>query len=124
MENGKKKILIVDDSRAVRQLLKMIIARHVSCELMEAVDGQEAYEKLGETTFDLMVTDVNMPRLNGLSLIEKVRVEMGSDIPIIIVTTMGKEEDRDRGLELGANTYVTKPVNGTSLLDAVSSLMN
>ena len=124
MENGKKKILIVDDSRAVRQLLKMIIARHVSCDLMEAVDGQEAYEKLGEITFDLMVTDVNMPRLNGLSLIEKVRVEMGSDIPIIIVTTMGKEEDRDRGLELGANTYVTKPVNGTSLLDAVSNLMN
>ena len=123
MENGKKNILVVDDSRTVRQLLKLVISRYLHCLIVEAEDGEDAAQKLTEQRFDLLITDINMPRMNGLSLVSKVRGEMGMDLPIIIVTTMGKEEDRDKGLELGADFYVTKPVSGTSLLEAVSRLV-
>ena len=123
MENGKKNILVVDDSRTVRQLLKLVISRYLPCLIVEAEDGEDAAQKLTEQRFDLLITDINMPRMNGLSLVSKVRGEMGMDLPIIIVTTMGKEEDRDKGLELGADFYVTKPVSGPSLLEAVSRLV-
>jgi DNA-binding response OmpR family regulator len=124
MNNGKKNILIVDDSRTVRQLLKMVLQRHVDCNLMEAEDGQDAYEKLKSDTYDLLITDINMPRMNGLSLIGRVRNEMSLRIPIVIVTTMGHEEDRDAGLNLGADTYITKPINGPHLVETVTGLIN
>jgi DNA-binding response OmpR family regulator len=77
---------------------------------------------VGAEPFDLVVTDINMPRMHGLAFIEKVRKE-GRDIPIIIVTTMGGEKDREMGMELGANAYVTKPVNGVKLGETIQSLL-
>ena len=124
MNNGKKNILIVDDSRAVRQLLKMVLQRHVDCNLMEAEDGQEAYEKFKSDSYDLLITDINMPRMNGLSLIGRVRNELSLRIPIVIVTTMGREEDRDAGLKLGADTYITKPINASHLVETVTALID
>jgi DNA-binding response OmpR family regulator len=124
MNNSKKNVLIVDDSRAVRQLLKMVLQRHVNCNLMEAEDGQDAYEKLKSGSFDLLITDINMPRMNGLSLIGRVRNELSLRIPIVIVTTMGHEEDRDAGLNLGADTYITKPINAPHLVETVTGLIN
>jgi len=123
MGNGKKNILIVDDSRTVRQLLKMVLSRNIDSALTEAEDGQEAYEMLKKNRFDLIITDINMPRMCGLSLVNRVRSEMESDTPIIIVTTMGHEGDRDVGLKMGANTYITKPINGNSLIEAVKGLI-
>ncbi len=124
MVNGKKRILIADDSRAVRQLLRMVIQRHMDCDLMEAEDGQEAYEKLKADEYDILITDINMPRMNGLSLIGRVRNELSLRIPVVIVTTMGHEEDRDAGLSLGADTYITKPINATHLVSTVSGLIS
>ncbi len=124
MVNGKKKILIVDDSRAVRQLLKMVLQRHLDCDLVEAEDGQEAYEKLKAETYDVLITDINMPRMNGLSLIGRVRNDLNLRLPIVIVTTMGHEEDRDAGMNLGADTYITKPINGTHLIETVNGFIN
>jgi DNA-binding response OmpR family regulator len=124
MNNSKKNVLIVDDSRAVRQLLKMVLQRHVNCNLMEAEDGQDAYEKLKSGSFDLLITDINMPRMNGLSLIGRIRNELSLRIPIVIVTTMGHEEDRDAGLNLGADTYITKPINAPHLVETVTGLIN
>ncbi len=123
MDNTKKSILIVDDSRAVRQLLKMVIGRNMDSVLTEAEDGQAAYEMLKKNRFDLIITDINMPRMSGLSLLSRIRGEMESDIPIIIVTTMGHEGDRDVGLKMGANTYITKPINGNNLIEAVKGLI-
>ena len=123
MGNGKKNILIVDDSRTVRQLLKMVLSRNIDSALTEAEDGQEAYEMLKKNRFDLIITDINMPRMCGLSLVNRIRGEMESDTPIIIVTTMGHEGDRDIGLKMGANTYITKPINGNSLIEAVKGLI-
>jgi DNA-binding response OmpR family regulator len=124
MDNGKRNILIVDDSRAVRQLLKMVLQRHVDCNIMEAEDGQEAYEKLKDDNYDLLITDINMPRMNGLSLVGRVRNELNLRTPIVIVTTMGHEEDRDAGINLGADTYITKPINATHLVETVTRLLN
>ncbi len=124
MSSEKKSILIADDSRAVRQLLKMVLQRHLDCHLTEAEDGQEAYEKLRSNSYDLVITDINMPRMNGLSLIGRMRNELSLRIPIIIVTTMGHEEDRDAGLNLGADTYITKPINGSYLVETVTRLIH
>lgn len=124
MENDRRSILIADDSRAVRQLLGMVLKRHVNCDITEAEDGQAAYEMLRSDSYDLLITDINMPRMNGLSLIGRIRNEMGLKIPIVIVTTMGREEDRDAGINLGADTYITKPINGSQLVEKVAGLVN
>jgi CheY-like chemotaxis protein len=123
-ELEKKSILLVDDSRTVRQLLKLIIRKHIYCEITEAVDGREAVRHLNEACFDLVITDINMPNMNGLALVKTVRNEMNMKIPIIIVTTMGGEQDRDTGLELGADSYVTKPINGPTLIRHAAELLS
>jgi CheY-like chemotaxis protein len=122
MEKKEKRVLVVDDSSTMRQLVRMMVIKYTGCVVSEARDGQEAFEMIGAEPFDLVVTDINMPRMHGLALVEKVRKE-GLDIPIIIVTTMGGEKDRELGMELGANAYVTKPVNGVKLAEAIKSLL-
>ncbi len=122
-DSDRKSILLVDDSRAVRQLVKFMISRHIDSDIQEAGDGVEAVAKLKDQNFDLVITDINMPNMNGLSLVKKVRDEMDLDVPIIIVTTMGKEQDRDTGLNLGANSYVTKPIQAPELLREVTKLL-
>lgn len=120
----RKRILIADDSRTVRQLLRMTLERCLPCAITEVEDGQEALERLQVQTFDVLITDINMPRMNGLSLIGRIRRNLNLPIPIIIVTTLGHEEDRDTGLNLGANTYITKPINGNLLVNTVNGLTN
>ena len=124
MQNGKIRILVVDDSRTVRQLLRLLIARHFKSDITEAEDGVAAVESLSASRFDLIITDINMPRMDGLSLVSKVRNELRLKVPIVIITTVGKEADRDAGLGLGANSYLTKPIRGTELIQTVSSLIN
>ena len=123
-ELKKKNILLVDDSKTVRQLLKLILKKHLLCDITEACDGREAVQYLGNECYDLVITDINMPNMNGLSLVRKARNEMQLKVPIIIVTTMGKEEDRDAGLQLGADSYVTKPINGPSLIRQATQLLS
>jgi two-component system chemotaxis response regulator CheY len=123
MERGILRILVVDDSSTMRQLLKMILRKHFVCEVSEAMDGQCALEQLEAGRYDLVLTDVNMPRLDGLGLVRAVRTELKSDVPIVMLTTRGAEDDRDRGLSLGANSYLTKPVNAAQMMQAISSLV-
>ena len=123
MKSDTSRVLIVDDSRAVRQLLKLVIGKHLQVKITEAEDGVDAIEKISTDGFDLVITDINMPRMDGLALVRELRHGMGKKIPIIIITTMGKEADRDAGLDLGANSYITKPINGTQLVRTVSSLI-
>ena len=122
-DSDRKSILLVDDSRAVRQLVKFMISRHIDSDIQEAGDGVEAVDKIKDQDFDLVITDINMPNMDGLSLVKKVREEMDLKVPIIIVTTMGKEQDRDAGLNLGANSYVTKPIQAPELMREVTNLL-
>jgi two-component system chemotaxis response regulator CheY len=123
MNEPKKKILIVDDSRTVRQLMKLVLLKGLKCQITEAQDGREALEILQMESYDLVITDINMPNMDGLSLVNKVRGELELKIPIVIITTMGKEEDRDKGLALGANSYLTKPFNSTNVLKTALALL-
>lgn len=118
-----KRILVVDDSVTMRQLMKMVLLKHVACQITEAQDGLDALAKLKEGPCDLVITDVNMPRLDGLGFIRMARQELKSTVPIIVVTTKGGEVDRDKGLELGANAYLTKPINGIQVVKTVNELL-
>ena len=73
--------------------------------------------------YDLVITDINMPNINGLSLVKKIRGELDLKVPVIIITIMGKEADRDEGLSLGANSYLTKPFNAPNVVKTATELM-
>lgn len=123
MSESKIKILIVDDSRTVRQLLKLVLMKSLPCQITEAEDGQIAVGFLQSGPYDLVITDINMPNMNGLSLVKKIRGELDLKVPVIIITTMGKEADRDEGLSLGANSYLTKPFNGPNVVKTATELL-
>lgn len=118
-----KKILVAEDSSTMRLFVRMSM-RHLSgISITEASDGLDAIERIREQRFDLIITDINMPRMDGLQLIENVRM-MGLSTPIIILTTLGEEVDRERGIKLGANSYVTKPIIGAQLSNLVTNYVN
>jgi two-component system, chemotaxis family, chemotaxis protein CheY len=114
-----KSILLADDSAVMRMFLVMNLRRLLSVNITEAVNGQDALAKLTKGRYDLLLTDINMPEMNGIELVRHVRVGLGCDIPIVIITTRGESKDRDLGIALGANGYLTKPVNGTELIKTV-----
>jgi two-component system chemotaxis response regulator CheY len=119
-----KKILIVDDSATMRMFLSMTIKKAVAgISLTEAVNGADAVEKLKKDNFDLVLTDINMPEMDGTQLVEKIRGPLNQNMPIIIITTEGEEKHRDLGLSLGANGYITKPVNSYELRNTVSRFL-
>jgi two-component system chemotaxis response regulator CheY len=111
-----KKVIVVDDSALIHQMYKMVLMRY-KCTIVAAKNGQEALDMLVKNpNTDLLLVDINMPVMNGLEFIKKVK-ELGTydHIPIVIVSTEGKEEDTERGLSLGAAGYVTKPVQPSDL---------
>lgn len=116
---ANKSILIVDDSVIMRMFLVMNLKRMLTVKITEAVNGLDALAKLKSGTFDLLLTDMNMPEMNGAELIRHVRIGLKSDIPIVIITTKGEAKDREQGMTLGANSYLTKPVSPAELIKAV-----
>ena len=117
------KILVVDDSSTVRKLIINILQKE-NYETVEAVDGVDALEKLSQGDIDLVVADLNMPRMNGLELIKTIRQDpLYTDIPIVMLTTEGSEEDKKRGFEAGANVYMVKPAPPSLILYKIGSLL-
>ncbi|MFA5515871.1 MAG: response regulator [Desulfuromonadales bacterium] len=119
------KVLVVEDSPTMRQLIVFALKRLRGLNIVEANDGVDGLKKLTGDKFDLIITDINMPIMNGLKLVSLVRRDPGyQQTPIVIVTTEGAEEDRERALALGANEYITKPVQTTKLLEVTRRLLN
>ncbi len=119
------KFLIIEDSPTMRQLIRFSIKRIPHAEIIEANDGLDGLKKLSSNRIDMILTDINMPIMDGLKLVSMVRGNDNyRDIPIVIITTEGAGEDRDRAMALGANAYVTKPIQSTSLLSTVKKLLN
>ena len=118
-----KKILLADDSNIMRMVLVMHLRRFTGAKITEAVNGQEALIKLTQEKFDLLLTDINMPEMNGIELVRHVRGGLKSEIPIIIITTKGEVRDRELGMSLGANGYLTKPVIVKDLIMSVVTLL-
>lgn len=114
-----KSILLTDDSAIMRMFLVMNLKRMVKVNITEAVDGLDALKKLKTAKFDLLLTDMNMPEMNGADLIRHIRLGMKSDMPIVIITTKGEAKDRETGMSLGANSYLTKPIKPADLIKTV-----
>lgn len=118
------KILVVEDSPTMRQLISFALKRMKGIEIIEAADGVEGLKKLNSGAFNLIITDINMPVMDGLKLISLVRRDVKyRTIPIMIITTEGGAEDRERALALGADAYITKPIQAGNVLDTAKSLL-
>jgi two-component system chemotaxis response regulator CheY len=119
-----KYILIVEDSSTTRAMMRSILEELGEIEIVEASTGFEALRQLPAYKFDLIITDINMPDINGLELINFVKKDPRySHIPMLIVTTEKSEEDKKRGMTLGADGYITKPFQPEELQKTISSLL-
>jgi two-component system chemotaxis response regulator CheY len=120
----RKRILIVEDSPTMRQLLVFALRRLKDVDIVEAQDGMDGLRKVSSDHFDLALIDINMPVMDGLKLISLIRGEDSlCNIPIVVITTEGAKEDRERALSLGANEYLTKPIQANHVLTIVKDLM-
>ena len=117
-------VLIVEDSPTMRQLIAFALKRIRGVRIVEANDGVDGLKKLSSERFDLILTDINMPIMDGLKLVSLVRNDANyKSIPIVVITTEGAQEDRERALALGANDYITKPIQPTKILDVARNLL-
>lgn len=105
-----KKILITEDSPTMRAMIRATIEALGDFDIYEAPNGFEALRMLPREPFDLVITDINMPDINGLELVSFVKKnDQYKNIPLVIVSTEGSERDREKGLKLGADAYLVKP---------------
>ena len=108
----------------MRQLLVFALSRVKQIKVTEADDGVDGLKKLAAGRFDIILTDINMPIMDGLKLVKRVRTDpVHKDVPIVIITTESAEEDRQRALALGANAYITKPIQAPQVIAKVRELL-
>jgi len=108
----------------MRQLLVFALRRLKDVEIVEAQDGMDGLRKVSSDHYDLALIDINMPVMDGLKLISLIRGDDNlRDIPICVITTEGAKEDRERALSLGANEYLTKPIQANRVLAVARSLL-
>ena len=119
-----KNVLIVEDSKAIRSMIRVSLEEAGGFYAVEAGNGFEALKTLPSRSFDLIITDINMPDINGLELIGYVKANPAyQDIPLLIVSTEKSEEDKKRGIALGASGYVVKPFRKEELMAMVSKVL-
>jgi CheY-like chemotaxis protein len=123
VDTEKKSILVVEDSITSRMLLKNIL-ESAGYRVKTAVDGLEAFTELKTAAFDLVVSDIDMPRMNGFELTARIRSDKDvAEIPVVLVTALDSREDRERGIDAGANAYIVKSsFDQGNLLDIVRRL--
>jgi len=120
---GKARVLVVDDSASVRNLVKFVLSAQGYVTL-EAEDGQEAWRMLQQDTFDLVLSDYEMPHMAGPELVQRIREQGKFDgMPVMLLTSRDSEEDEVEGLETGADDYIIKPVEPLKLQARVKKVM-
>jgi two-component system chemotaxis response regulator CheY len=119
-----KHILIVDDSKTIRNLVAFIMKKE-GFKVTMAEDGLDGLEKLySSESIDLIVSDINMPRMDGFTFIKTVREqEAYRDVPIVVLSTEGKEHDIQQGIQLGANLYMVKPAQPEQMMKNIRMLL-
>lgn len=116
--------LVVDDSQAMRRSLLFALHRIAGLHCEEAGDGAEGLKKLAQQRYDLVLTDINMPLMDGLKLIHHIRQSTAHrTVPVVVITTEAAAEDRSRAMALGASAYLVKPVQAHTVLETVKSLL-
>ncbi len=122
----KKRILVIDDNRAIRQSVAYILEQN-GFGVSEAKDGLEGVLKFkeavgqGDKDFDLVITDINMPNLDGIGVIKQIR-EFGSFVPILVLTTESEQSKVDEGRKAGATGWLVKPFNPEALMKTISKI--
>lgn len=120
-----KTILIADDSASMRAMLVAIVEAAGDYQIIEASSGFEALRLLPRDHVDLILTDVNMPDINGLELIRYLRANPNyKTIPVFIISTEGSEKDIEKGKQLGADEYVVKPFSPVALRQLIEHYLN
>ncbi len=119
-----KTILIVDDSSSLRTVVKLALTR-AGYEVLEAADGLEGLAKLDQAArVSLIVSDVNMPRMDGITFLRKLKEHARHKFtPVIMLTTEGQDAKKNEGRAAGARAWMVKPFNPPQLLDAVAKLL-
>ena len=120
----RKRILVVDDSLTVREVERQLLANH-GYEVEVAVDGMDGWNAVRVGHYNLVITDLDMPRMTGFELVSHIKNDSHlRALPVMIVSYKGSEEDRNRGLEAGANYYLAKSsFHDETLLQAVVDLI-
>ncbi|MBQ4133218.1 MAG: response regulator [Desulfovibrionaceae bacterium] len=119
-----KHILIVDDSKTIRNLVAFIL-KNEGYKITAAEDGLDGLEKLyANPDIDMIISDVNMPRMDGFTFIRTVREQDAySDLPIVVLSTEGQEKDIQKGISLGANLYMVKPAQPQQMVRNIKMLL-
>ncbi len=115
------KILVVDDSKLIHKMFNVMLRQY---NVVHAHDGREGLSMLGEhADAELILLDINMPNMNGLEFLQKIKADSAfADIPVVIISTEGKEEDTERAMSAGAAAYIKKPFDHKQLLDKIAEL--
>jgi len=116
-----RKVLVVDDSKLMHKMYEVMLRQYP---LVYALDGRQALDRLQEhADIDLVLLDINMPNMNGLEFLAEVRSNGArKDLAVIIISTEGREEDTQRGLEAGASAYIKKPFHSEDILEKIAQL--
>jgi two-component system chemotaxis response regulator CheY len=118
-----KTILVIDDSASMRQMVGMSL-RSAGYEVVEAVDGKDALSKLDGRKYNLIISDVNMPNMDGISFVKAAKLLPGYKFtPVIMLTTEGSDDKKQQGKAAGVRAWIVKPFQPAMLLDAVSKLV-
>jgi two-component system chemotaxis response regulator CheY len=120
-----KKLLVVDDSQLIHNMYRLVLNKYQGCRIADAMNGLEALDILSkENDFDLILLDINMPVMNGIQFMEKIFTGgLYRHIPVIVISTEGREEDTLRALKLGASGYVVKPFKPHLLHELIEKVM-
>lgn len=117
--------LVVEDSPPMRKMIVFALSRIAELSVVEADDGVDALRQIARKRFDIVLTDINMPILDGLKLVKRLRADATyADVPIVIITTEGAQEDRERALALGATNYLTKPIQAPEVISLVREILH
>lgn len=116
-----RKVLVVDDSKLMHKMYEVMLRQYP---LAYASDGRQALDRLQEhPDIDLVLLDINMPNMNGLEFMAEMKTDPArAELPVIIISTEGREEDTARGIEAGAAAYIKKPFHSEEILEVISRL--
>ncbi len=119
------KVLVVEDSPTMRQLIYFSLKPIRGLQIIEACDGLEGLRKLNQEDFHIALIDINMPLMDGLKLIRMIKENpIKRDIPVVIISTEGGEDARDKAMALGVNAYITKPIQAGNVFRTVKEILN
>ena len=117
-----QRILTVDDSKTMRDMLAHTL-KAAGHDVVQAVDGQDGLDQMGKHPFDIVITDINMPVMNGIEFIKEVRSQRDyATLPILILTTESSEEKKNEGRQVGATGWIVKPFDPDKLLKVIDKV--